>query len=514
MYANTLRSSASTAYRWRRLGVPAPLALIALSVWLLTSPAARAQAPQFQSADGITVVSQSQTGREIDLTVSTTAVQGQHKIIVLLPEGYDANPSTRYPTLYLLNGALADPTQWVANGGAAAQITDPYSAIVVMEDGGVKGWYYNWKSCANVCPENWETFHNQQVVPWIDANLRTIASRAGRGIAGLSMGGWGAIHYAESYSQLYSYAAAFSGALDTGNFTTDVAIGAEEAGIVPGSGTPVPVGSIFGWEFWPVNQNLVNISDVNPANIANLKNTTVNLYVGTGNSNSGDGIVESAVYPQNQLMAYNLSQAGINYWYSQDHTSSPALGWGCDNNHDIMCWNAYLNDAMPRFAAAMGQSSPPASDTSPPLAAPPGNVVADGDFMQSGNGPWNCIGSCGVDHNLGNGYASPNNGWVRNVNGWQDIDQTVTVRPNTNYTLTGWLRTSPNNNAGYFGVRDTSGNVISEVEYNNLPGYTQLTVSFNSGNRTSVVVYGGLWPPNFQDTWMQIDDVSLIPTEG
>jgi S-formylglutathione hydrolase FrmB len=512
MYAKTRVSLAIGAPR-RLLGVLAVGVAAALASALAAASAARAQEPQFQNDNGITVVSQSQSGREIDLTVNTTDVQGQHKIIVLLPEGYDANPNAHYPVLYLLNGALADPTQWVSSGGAAAQITDPYPAIIVMEDGGVKGWYYNWKSCASICPENWESFHNLQVVPWIDSNLRTIANRSGRGIAGLSMGGWGAIHYAEDYPQLYSYAASFSGAVDTANFTTDVAIGAEEAGVVPGSGTPVPVGSIFGWEFWPVNQNVVNVSGVNPTNVAKLKSTTVDLYVGTGASNSGDGIIEEAVYPQNQLMAYNLSQAGVNYWYSQDHTSSPALGWGCDNNHDIMCWNAYLNDAMPRFMAAMN-GSPPPNDTSSPLPAQPGNVVADGDFMDSGNGPWSCIGYCGVDQNLGNGYASPNNGWVRNTNGWNDIDQTVTVQPNTNYTLTGWLRTSSNNDAGYFGVRDTNGNVISEDEYNSLPGYTQLTVQFNSASNTRVVVYGGVWPPNWEDTWMQIDDVSLIPTNG
>jgi Prolyl oligopeptidase family len=49
-----------------------------------------------------------------------------------------------------------------------------------MEDGGVKGWYYNWKSCASICPESWESFHNLQVVPWIDSNLNTIANRTGR----------------------------------------------------------------------------------------------------------------------------------------------------------------------------------------------------------------------------------------------------------------------------------------------------------------------------------------------
>ena len=93
--------------------------MLALVVCLTAASGARAQEPQFQNGDGITVVSQSQTGREIDLTVDTTDVQGQHKIDVLLPEGYDANPSTHYPVLYLLNGALADPTQWTTDGGEA-----------------------------------------------------------------------------------------------------------------------------------------------------------------------------------------------------------------------------------------------------------------------------------------------------------------------------------------------------------------------------------------------------------
>ena len=106
-------------------------------VWLVT--ALPAQAATFQNGNGISVVSESDNAREIDLQVNTTAVQGTHKVIVLLPEGYSANPTTPYPVLYLLNGALADPTQSVANGGAAAQITDPYPVITVMADGGVKG---------------------------------------------------------------------------------------------------------------------------------------------------------------------------------------------------------------------------------------------------------------------------------------------------------------------------------------------------------------------------------------
>ena len=457
--------------------------------------------PVFHSGSGITVLSQTVTGREIDLQVTTTAVSGQHEVIVLLPEGYAANPTASYPVLYLMHGALAGPSGWVTAGGAAAQITDPYPLITVIPDGGVKGWELNWSSCAQICPQNWETFHLSQLVPWIDSNLRTIANRSGRAIAGLSMGGFGSLHYAEDRSDLFSYAAGFSGAVDTGNYTTESAIYGEETGTVPGSGTPVPPGSIMGPEYAPFNTRAVAVADVNTANIAHLANTTVALYVGTGNGSSGDGIVESAVKPQNDLMASRLAAAGVPYWYSQDHVNSADLGWGCDNNHDQMCWNAYLADDMPRMMAVL--SAP----NLPPPPPPTGNAVADPGFESAGLGPWACAGQCGVDQGLGNAHSGANNGWVRNTSGWNDIEQTVTVAANTNYTLTGWLRTSSNNNAGYFGLRTTGGTVIGEAEYNSLPGYTQLTVHVNTGGNTTVQVYGGLWPNG--DTWAQLDDVSL-----
>jgi S-formylglutathione hydrolase FrmB len=349
MYANTHRVSAVLV---RRLRLCAMLGtMFALAMWL-AAPAARASVAQFQNGYGISVVSQSQNGREIDLTVTTTAVQGQHQVIVLLPEGYESS-SLHYPSLYLFHGALAGPSGWTTAPGAAPQITDPYPVITVIPDGGPKGWYTNWVNGYQLAPQNWETFHLSQLVPWIDANLRTIASRSGRAVAGLSMGGWGSIHYAEDRPDLFSYAAGFSGALDLGDYTTESAIYGEEVGIVPGSGTPVPPGAIFGPEYAPFNQRELAITDVNPANIAKLANTTVALYVGTGNYSSGDGFVESAVKPQNDRMASGLAQAGINYWYSQDHVNSADLGWGCDNNHDQMCWNAYLADDMPRIMAVL-----------------------------------------------------------------------------------------------------------------------------------------------------------------
>ena len=50
----------------------------------------------------------------------------------------------------------------------------------------------------------WETFHIDQIVPWVDANLRTIRSRAGRAIAGLSQGGFGALSYAARHPDLFT----------------------------------------------------------------------------------------------------------------------------------------------------------------------------------------------------------------------------------------------------------------------------------------------------------------------
>jgi hypothetical protein len=138
-----------------------------------------------------------------------------------------------------------------------------------------------------------------------------------------------------------------------------------------------------------------------------------------------------------------------------------------------------------------------------------GDQVTDGDFEAAGKGPWACADQCGVDHGLGNAHAGDGNGWVRNNdNKWNDIHQTVAVAPNTDYTLTGWVRTSSNNTDGYFGVRKVDGTVVSEQKYGNVPGYTQQTVHLNSGDNTQLVVYGGVWALH-GDTWAQFDDLSL-----
>ena len=58
----------------------------------------------------------------------------------------------------------------------------------------------------------WETFHIDPFIPWIDSNLRTIPHRRGRAIAGLSQGGFCSLSYAARHPDMFTSVAGFSGA--------------------------------------------------------------------------------------------------------------------------------------------------------------------------------------------------------------------------------------------------------------------------------------------------------------
>jgi S-formylglutathione hydrolase FrmB len=196
------------------------LALVAVAACLL-APAARA-------GQGISVVaSQRLDGRLTDLTLSTPALSSPRHVRVLVPAGYAGHPDARYPVLYLLHGALADWRSWT-DAGDAERITAGLNAIVVMPEGGNGGWYTDWLNGGAGGPPEWETFHIDQLIPWIDGHYRTVADRDGRAIAGLSMGGFGAMSYAARHPDLFVWAASFSGAVDiVNNAPVAVVIAAE-----------------------------------------------------------------------------------------------------------------------------------------------------------------------------------------------------------------------------------------------------------------------------------------------
>ncbi len=135
---------------------------------------------------------------------------------VYLPPGYDPDRSVPYRTLYLLHGGGDNYDTWTTRGDVVARLRAAlFDGIVVMPTGGMTGWYTDWagRTDGYFAPK-WESYHNSQLVPWIDANFNTVADRSGRWLAGQSMGGYGALKYAATHPDLYSAVGAFSPGID------------------------------------------------------------------------------------------------------------------------------------------------------------------------------------------------------------------------------------------------------------------------------------------------------------
>jgi S-formylglutathione hydrolase FrmB len=195
------------------------LALSALGTGLLSAPAA-ADPGAAGTADAITVISQTNVSdRVVKYRVSTPSLAKSAttslRVNVILPTGY-GHDDRRYPVLYALPGTSNLADVWLTNIDTIKQTEDLPLIIVVPDgtydaDGG--GFYTNWvdRSTSRGLA-NWETFHTDELVPWVDANFRTIANRSGRAIVGISQGGFGSMSYAARRPDLFGEAASFSGA--------------------------------------------------------------------------------------------------------------------------------------------------------------------------------------------------------------------------------------------------------------------------------------------------------------
>lgn len=177
-----------------------------------------ARAATFADAAGLHVEAvQRIDDRELDVTVSTAALGRAVHVRLLLPSGYDAS-RRRFPVLYLFHGTSGRASDWTTNGDVEAA-TAGLPVIVVMPDAGFDGngggWFTNWVDTTTALgASQWETFHVDQLIPWVDANLRTVADRRGRAVAGLSQGGFGSMTYAARHPDLFASVASFSGAPD------------------------------------------------------------------------------------------------------------------------------------------------------------------------------------------------------------------------------------------------------------------------------------------------------------
>jgi S-formylglutathione hydrolase FrmB len=135
-------------------------------------------------------------------------------VCVYLPPGY-AESDQRYPVIYLLHGGGGDAGDAVAMGQLretmdARIADDPKSAaIVVMPDGTNGQWYDSLGGRIQS-----ERYVTDSVIPYIDQRFRTIATRPGRAITGVSNGGYGAMLLAAKHPDLFVAAGGMSSNLD------------------------------------------------------------------------------------------------------------------------------------------------------------------------------------------------------------------------------------------------------------------------------------------------------------
>ena len=135
--------------------------------------------------------------------VPSAALSETRPVTVLLPTGYPQS-GRRYPVLYLLHGGGQDHTAFAMRAWFAAQRSR--GMIIVTPSAGKAGM----STVSLIRRRSTEDFVVKDLVNYIDTHYRTIASRQGRAVAGVSMGGWGAMLLGLKHHQLFGAVGALS----------------------------------------------------------------------------------------------------------------------------------------------------------------------------------------------------------------------------------------------------------------------------------------------------------------
>jgi S-formylglutathione hydrolase FrmB len=126
--------------------------------------------------------------------------------------------------LYLLHGLSGHYTDWLTRTNIA-DYASQYRIIVVMPEGN-NSWYVDGAPVRTASGserpgDKYESYLLQEVLPDVDKRYRTIQSRYGRAVAGLSMGGYGAIKFGVKHPSTFAFAGSMSGALAAASWTED-----------------------------------------------------------------------------------------------------------------------------------------------------------------------------------------------------------------------------------------------------------------------------------------------------
>ncbi len=234
------------------------------------------------------------------------------KYSIYLPPGYETSFRS-YPVVYLLHGYSDDETGWIQFGEADA-ITDRGikngdfpPAIIVMPDGKVS-WYCN----DYTKKDSWQDMFTEEFIPYIEKVYRIRAKKEFRAIAGLSMGGFGALNISMNHPDLFSTCVAMS----SGTFTDEEIIN------MPGERYNMFFGNIFGEKLkgeerinddWKVNSPLHLIHTVPMEKLKSIR-----FYIDCGDDDflyKGNSTLHIEMRDQGILHEYRVRQGSHSWEY-------------------------------------------------------------------------------------------------------------------------------------------------------------------------------------------------------
>ena len=220
---------------------------------------------------------------------------------VILPADYNTSSTTRYPVLYLLHGLTGHYSDWVSRTNVADYAAQ-YRMIIVTPEGN-DGWYTD---SAIVVTDKYETYILRELIPDVQQRYRTIEARYGRGIAGLSMGGYGSLKFGLKSPSTFIFAGSMSGALGVARFT-------EKETTASGWGTSLQLFGPADSETRKANDLFQIINQLSPARISALPF----FYFDCGTEDS------PLIFPYNRDLAGLMSEKKIAHEYRElpgDHS--------------------------------------------------------------------------------------------------------------------------------------------------------------------------------------------------
>lgn len=274
-------------------------------------------------------------GRTWDLTVLSPALGKAVNVRLLLPVRYDAEPDRRWPLLYLFHGCCDDYLSWTRSTDIEALSRDA-DLLVVMPEGGSAGFYSDW-----ISGPKWETFHTEELPALLTASYRAGDRQA---VAGVSMGGLGALGYAARHPGRFTAAVSISGIVHT-RLSPEVTqnyrgLVRQETGVDPNALWGDPVSDAANW------------ARHNPYDLApDLRGTRVFVAAGDGRPGPLDAptattdSIEVSIGAQNRAFVEHLKAVGV-------EATVDLYGAG---THNWVYWQRELHRAWPLLSAGLAR---------------------------------------------------------------------------------------------------------------------------------------------------------------